>query len=453
MFHDRAAYELQLVELDAGKRQFIGQPALVQHHLSCLARETEYEMGSDVDASACGGLDRLPGAFEVVPAVDVPERLVIAGLDAVFDGHDLPAFVQRCDVVEFGFVDAVRPGADDQPDHVRMAERFFVETLELAQRTVGVGVSLEISEVVPGVAVADAVEFHAFLHLLRNAFGRVTIGRIEGSVGAKVEEVGEAYINAKALSEKAAGPIKIHIKLDTGMRRIGFRDAKEAKEACSLPNLVPEGVFTHFASADEGENGREFTRLQYERFMEAVRETGVDFEIKHVCNSAGILDYPEYHLDMVRAGIILYGLKPSEDVEHKIKLVPAMTLRSVVSQVKTIRKGDVVSYGRTFTAPADMKVATIPAGYADGYWRSNSDNGTRVIVNGVPCRILGRVCMDQLMVDAGEVKELSFGEGSDVELFGKRMTADTLAANNGTINYEVLCGVGARVPRIYVGED
>lgn len=258
---------------------------------------------------------------------------------------------------------------------------------------------------------------------------------------------------AKALSEKAAGPIKIHIKLDTGMRRIGFRDAAEAKEACSLPNLVPEGVFTHFASADEGDGGREFTKLQYERFMKAVREIGVDFEIKHVCNSAGILDYPEYHLDMVRAGIILYGLEPSEDVKHKIRLVPAMTLRSVVSQVKTIRKGDVVSYGRTFTAPADMTVATIPAGYADGYWRSNSENGSKIIVNGVPCRILGRVCMDQLMVDAGEVRDLSFGEGSDVELFGKRITADTLAANNRTINYEILCGVGARVPRLYVGED
>ncbi len=258
---------------------------------------------------------------------------------------------------------------------------------------------------------------------------------------------------AKALSAAATGPIKIHIKIDTGMSRIGFRDPDEIRESCGLPNLVPEGVFTHFASADEGEDGESFTRMQFDRFTRTIEECGVDFELKHCCNSAGITDYPEFHLDMVRAGIILYGYQPSGDVRRKLYLVPAMTLRSVVSQVKTIHAGDKVSYGRTFTAGRDMKVATIPVGYADGYWRSNSMNESKVIVNGVACPIIGRVCMDQLMVNADNVPDLTFGSSSDVELFGKRQTADVLAANNGTINYEVLCAVGARVPRIYINEQ
>ena len=257
---------------------------------------------------------------------------------------------------------------------------------------------------------------------------------------------------ARALSDAATGQVKIHIKVDTGMSRIGFRSADEIREACSLPKLVPEGVFTHFASADEGENGDAFTKLQFERFTHIVGESGVEFSLRHCCNSAGILDYPEYHLDMVRAGIILYGYQPSGAVRRRPYLVPAMALRSVVSQVKTIHAGDKVSYGRTFTAGRDMKVATIPVGYADGYWRSNSVNESKVIVNGVACPIIGRVCMDQLMVNADAVPGLEFGSKSDVELFGKRQTADVLAANNGTINYEVLCAVGARVPRIYINE-
>ncbi len=262
---------------------------------------------------------------------------------------------------------------------------------------------------------------------------------------------------AKKLSACAVAhgvQVKVHIKVDSGMSRIGFRSAEEAWPACSLPGLAYEGIFTHFASADEGDGGEAFTRGQYERFMSVVtglEARGMHFTIRHCCNSAGIMDFPEYQLDMVRAGIILYGIDPSGEVRHHLDLIPAMTLRSVVSMVKTIHAGDVVSYGRRFKAEHDMVLATIPVGYADGFFRANFRNGTKIWVNGVPCPICGTVCMDQLMVDASAVPHLVEG-GSEVVIFGRAPypTAETLAEANGTIPYEILCAVGARVPRVFV---
>ncbi len=253
---------------------------------------------------------------------------------------------------------------------------------------------------------------------------------------------------------EAGVTVKVHLKVDSGMNRIGFRSAEEAWEACGLPGLAYEGIFTHFASADEGDGGEAFTRGQYERFMGVVRgleERGMHFAIRHCCNSAGIMDFPEYQLDMVRAGIILYGLDPSGEVKSRLDLIPAMTLRSVVSQVKTIHPGDLVSYGRRFKAERDMVLATVPVGYADGFFRSNYANGTRIYINGVACPICGTVCMDQLMVDASAVPDLKEG-GSEVVIFGRApyQTVETLAENNGTIPYEILCAVGARVPRVFV---
>ena len=248
--------------------------------------------------------------------------------------------------------------------------------------------------------------------------------------------------------------VKVHIKVDSGMSRIGFRNVDEAWESCNLPGLDYEGIFTHFASADEGEDGDAFTRGQYNKFMRVVRgleDRGMRFSIRHCCNSAGIVDFPEFQLDMVRAGIILYGLDPSDEVRRHIDLVPAMTLRSVVSQVKTIHEGDVVSYGRRYRAERDTVLATVPVGYADGFFRNNFREGTSIFINGIPCPICGSVCMDQLMVDAGAVPSLKEG-GSEVVIFGRDpyQTAEVLAKNNGTIPYEILCAVGARVPRVYV---
>ncbi len=270
---------------------------------------------------------------------------------------------------------------------------------------------------------------------------------------------------ARALSENAvrAGVrVKIHIKIDTGMSRLGFyfqdinRDegaVQEVKAACTLPGLVPEGIFTHFASADEGAGGDAFTMRQFGCFKEmseALIREGLVFPLRHCANSAAIFDYPLSHLDMVRAGVVLYGLKPSRQLRRQPELRPVLSLRSVVSHVKTVRPGTVISYGRTFTADREMRVATIPVGYADGY--SRTLRGAQVLIQGRRCPVLGRVCMDQLMADVTGLPEVSIGQrvtliGRDA---GEEITAAQLASWEGTIHYEVVCALSKRVPRVYL---
>lgn len=262
---------------------------------------------------------------------------------------------------------------------------------------------------------------------------------------------------------KAGVQVNMHIKVDTGMTRIGFpyqdniRDGSsvdEIEEICSLQGLYPEGIFTHFASADEGDNGEEYTRIQFELFMnmtERLSARGVKFDLRHCCNSAGIIEYPEMHLDLVRPGIILYGLSPSDDIRKNLDLRPVMELKSVVSMVKTIEEETCVSYGRSFVSKSEMKIATVPVGYADGYPR-NLSNCADVLINGKRAPVVGRVCMDQLMVDVTNLENVE--QGTTVTVFGKdgdeTITADELAAKGGIINYEILCGISRRVPRIYM---
>ena len=274
-----------------------------------------------------------------------------------------------------------------------------------------------------------------------------------------------SYDYARQLNDTARAEgvsIKIHIKLDSGMGRIGFdcihadREVKNTLlDVCRMENLVNEGIFTHFAFADGGQEGREYTKAQYDRFINAVdflEDNGITFEIKHCANSATAFAYPEYHLDMVRVGVVLYGLAPSSKVCGCEELEPVMSLKSVVSMIKAIEKGDFVSYGCTFCADRKMKIATAPIGYADGYWRSNSERGTQMLIRGNRVNIVGRVCMDQLMLDVSEVKGAK--EGDYIIVIGKdgaeQISADELAANNGTINYEIMCAIGERVPRFYV---
>lgn len=274
-----------------------------------------------------------------------------------------------------------------------------------------------------------------------------------------------SYDYARHLDEVARAEdvkVKIHIKLDSGMGRIGFDcihtddGVREALfEVCKMENLVNEGVFTHFAIADGGDEGREYTKDQYERFIKSVdllENNGFHFEIKHCANSATTFAYPEYHLDMVRVGVVLYGLAPSSKVCGCEELEPVMSLKSVVSMIKEIEKGDFVSYGCTFCADRKMKIATAPIGYADGYWRSNSERGTQMLIRGKRVNIIGRVCMDQLMLDVSEAGDVR--EGDYITVIGEdgaeRISADELAANNGTINYEMICAVGERVPRFYI---
>jgi alanine racemase len=261
------------------------------------------------------------------------------------------------------------------------------------------------------------------------------------------------------IADKLGVKIKIHIKLDTGMGRIGFlcrggeqNEIEKVAEVCKRKSLSSEGIFTHFAVADKSVNGDAFTEEQLSHFNGAVdelRKKGIIFEIRHAANSAGIFDHPESHLDMVRAGIVLYGFKPSEKVRYLPMLYPVMTLKSVVSHVKRIDSGESVSYGRTFIADKPLTVATLPVGYADGFWRANSSANYRVAVGGKYAPIIGRICMDQLMID---ITECNASVGDEVVIFGddSLCSADELARINGTINYEITCDVGARVPRAFV---
>lgn len=271
---------------------------------------------------------------------------------------------------------------------------------------------------------------------------------------------------AKELSEKCVEEdciCKMHIKVDSGMSRIGFmcqefpRDEysiEEICEACCLPNLEVEGLFTHFCVSDEDAEGREFTNKQYENFIhvrDSLKKRGVDISVVHCSNSGAIEDYPETCCDMVRAGIILYGLAPSSKLADRLDLVPVMTLKTVVAFVKEVQKGATISYGRTFTADRKMKIATVPIGYADGFIRQNAKDGY-MMVNGKKAKIVGRICMDQTMLDVTDIEDVKTGD--EVVVFGTgengEPTADSLAENTGTINYETVCLVGKRVPRIYI---
>jgi len=270
---------------------------------------------------------------------------------------------------------------------------------------------------------------------------------------------------AKSMSEAAAREgviLKGHIKADTGMGRIGFNCRGEydaegqiaaCKRVCDLPSLEIDGIFTHFAVADNGEEGKEFTQLQFNNFVKLIsglEESGIKLRWRHCCNSAGVLEYPEMHLDMVRPGIILYGLSPSKLLDGKYDLHPVMQLRTVVSMVKKLEKGATVSYGRTFTAEHDMVIATVPIGYADGYPRVLSGR-QELIVRGKRAPIIGRVCMDQLMLDVTSIPDVR--EGDTVTAFGtdggSTILVDELAEKLDTINYELVCRMARRVPRIY----
>ena len=296
------------------------------------------------------------------------------------------------------------------------------------------------------------------------------LGYTPPSFAAKLSElnIAQAILSAEYATElsseaiKAGVTVRSHIKLDTGMSRIGFlyqnrnrdcRTISEIERVCKLPGLNTEGIFTHFAVADEGDNGRNYTLMQFENFMKAIcllEQRGVTFQIRHCANSAAIFDYPDMQLDMVRPGIILYGLMPSAQVKNGIDLIPAMELKSIVSMVKTVEPQTSVSYGRRFVTKKRTKIATVPIGYADGYPRHLYIRGS-MLVRGRKAKIIGRVCMDQLMLNVTSVPEVQ--EGDIVTVFGRdgknTITIDELAAHNHTINYELVCMISKRVPRIY----
>ena len=283
--------------------------------------------------------------------------------------------------------------------------------------------------------------------------------RFEDAVKYDVEQSVYSYEITKALSDEAVKQgktIKIHVKLDTGMGRIGFKtDGSETEEivkACSLPGIEPYGVFSHFAVADT--NDDEYTREQYARFMKQIEELkgrGISFVKRHICNSAGILRFPEMHLDMVRAGIILYGLMPPGCPRPicDVDLKPVMNWYAKVIHVKTVPVGTTVSYGRHFTAERSTEVTTVGIGYADGLSRRLS-NGFELLIGGRKCPIIGNICMDMCMVDTTDLEERP-KVGDRVTVFGSDRSADELAEALDTINYEITCDVGKRVRRLYAG--
>ncbi len=249
---------------------------------------------------------------------------------------------------------------------------------------------------------------------------------------------------------------KVHIKLDTGMSRIGFlaeddNTIDEILRISQLPGIEIEGMFSHLAVADE--DADDYTQVQFKRFMAVVQsleEKGLKIPLKHICNSAGLIKFPEMHLDMVRAGIILYGIYPSADFDKStIDLLPAMTFKSRVSHIKMLDEGSTLSYGRTYTLSKKSKIATVSVGYADGFMRSLSNKAV-VCVCGQQANQIGRICMDQCMIDATAVNNINVGD--EVILFGGsgKFSAENTAELIGTIGYELVCAVGRRVPRIYI---
>ena len=246
-----------------------------------------------------------------------------------------------------------------------------------------------------------------------------------------------------------------HIKIDTGMSRIGYQVTEEAaeeiKEISSLPHIKMDGIFTHFARSDEED--KSYTKKQfnaYEKMIALCEEKGVTFKNHHCANSAAILEYPDASLDLARAGIILYGLWPSDEVKKDIDLKPVLSLYSHVVHVKTLPKGRSISYGGTVTLQKDTRIATIPVGYADGYCRGLSSVGY-VLIRGKKAPILGRVCMDQFMVDVTDIPDVKVLD--KVTLIGKdkdnEITLEELGALSGRFNYEFACDLGMRIPRLY----
>ena len=268
------------------------------------------------------------------------------------------------------------------------------------------------------------------------------------------EEMAESISRMAAREGKTA---YMHIKLDTGMSRLGFgineQSAETIKRISKMPNVNMEGIFTHFTKADEKD--KSFTKKQIQEFVwmtERLKEKNVRFTYEHCSNSAGIIDVPEANFDIVRAGISTYGLYPSEEVDKtNVKLKPALALKSHVAFVKEIERGTPVSYGGTFVAKEKMKIATIPVGYADGYPRSLSNKGY-VLIRGKKAPILGRVCMDQFMVDVTQIEGVSFGD--KVTMIGKDgneiLPVEVLSELSGRFNYEFVCDLGKRIPRVYV---
>ena len=265
--------------------------------------------------------------------------------------------------------------------------------------------------------------------------------------------------DAKALSQEACKQGKaarFHFAVDTGMSRLGFQPTEEAADICQvicrLPGIFPEGLFSHFATADCKDLTRaKLQRQKFDAFFQLLKARGIKIPLRHMNNSAGLMNFDD-HYDMVRAGIVLYGLYPSDEVDPKLlKLKPVLSWYSRISHISLLPAGREISYGGTYVTSAPTRVATVPVGYADGYSRSLSGK-FYVLIHGKKAPILGRICMDQMMVDVTDIPEVKVGD--QVTLVGKdgdqQISVEEIAETAGSFNYEFVCGISRRVPRYYV---
>lgn len=292
--------------------------------------------------------------------------------------------------------------------------------------------------------------------ILGASFDEDADGIVEHDITACVFSYGfaEKISQAAVKQNKTA---KIHIKLDTGMSRIGYvsgvddeKIADEILKIASLENIEIEGIFSHFSTSDEADSS--YTELQFSRFNTVcalLEVKGLHIPVKHIANSAAIIMYPETHLDMVRAGNILYGLYPSDEVDKtKLPLKPVMTLKSRITMVKDLCENRGVSYGKMYITDSNTKIATVPIGYADGYTRMLNGKA-KMLVHGQTVDVIGKICMDQCMINVTNVHNINTGD--EVIVFGaETVTADDMASWLGTINYEIVCMISKRIPRIYL---
>ena len=364
-------------------------------------------------------------------------------------------------------LDAIRDNVLAMKKHISPNAKIMavIKTDGYGHGAIPIAAELEKEECIYGFAVATAEEaldlrknnIHKPILILGYTFPEKYEEVIKNNISMALFRK-DSLLEIAKVAERIRYKARVHLKMDTGMGRIGVTPDEEGlsfvKDILSFPYLSLEGIFTHFAKADELD--KEFTFGQIKKFNDFVASAEEKFQykipLKHVSNSAGIIDINEANMDVVRAGIILYGLWPSDEVKKEdISLMPALSLYSTIVYLKEVEKGTTISYGGTFVADNKMKIATIPVGYGDGYPRSLSSKGY-VLIRGKKAPILGRVCMDQFMVDVSHIENVAMGD--KVTLIGRdgseHISVEKLGELADKFNYEFVCGLSKRIPRTFV---
>lgn len=338
--------------------------------------------------------------------------------------------VVKADGYGHGAVAVAKAAIQSGADYLGVA--FLDEALKL--REAGIHTPILILGYTPPAAIREAVK------------NDITITIFTDESITEIKNAAEAF-------HKTA---KVHLKIDSGMNRIGIRDQQEALRICKIilasPGILLEGIFTHFADADNSDST--YTYKQFEHFttfISYLKANDIDIPIKHCCNSAATIAYPEFHLDMVRVGISLYGLYPNDQLREKIQLKQAMSFKTKPIMIKRLEADQPISYGCTYTPDKKSTIATLPVGYADGFSRQLSNRGN-VTVNGLRAPIVGRICMDQTMIDVTEMTAIN--TNNIITLFGDPnegyISLGEVADQMNTIHYEAACLIGKRVPRVYL---